>query len=138
EESPGEGAPPAEVAPPPPDTTTAAPVETTTSGARMMMHHPWLAAAAVAMYATKVMWVKFRELGLAKQKKRLKNREKKSKPIQDNEEIGSESESEVDTDAEEDENVQNSEEMDPQSLLPRNRVQLGDPDENFRSIEVPP
>ncbi|XP_016999416.2 uncharacterized protein [Drosophila takahashii] len=139
EESPGDGAVPVEVAPPPPDTTTAAPPDTTTSGARMMMHHPWLAAAAVAVYATKVMWVKFRELGLAKQKKRLKNREKKSKPLQDNEENGSESE--VESDAKEDENgpdVQNFGEMDSQSGFATNLVKFGDPDENYRSIEVPP
>jgi len=145
EEAPGEGgeespgaAEPAEAAAPPPDTTTAEPVDTTTSGARMMMHHPWLAAAAVAVYATKVMWVKFRELGLAKQKKQLKNQNKKSKPLQDVEENSFESESEAETDAEDDDDIRNVQDVDLQSEIPPNLVDLDDPNGNHRSIEVPP
>ncbi|XP_016999422.2 uncharacterized protein [Drosophila takahashii] len=108
EEAPGAGGedspvagPVEEVAAPVPDTTTAEPVDTTTSGARMMMHHPWLAAAAVAVYATKVMWVKLRELGLAKQKKKIKNKQNnKLIPIQDDEENSVESEEESDAEVE--------------------------------------
>ncbi|XP_043643243.1 uncharacterized protein LOC122613227 [Drosophila teissieri] len=81
------------------DTTTPAPVDTTTAGARMMMIHPWLAAAAVAVYATKVMWVKFREIGVAKQKKLLKNpHSQQPKSLQDIEEEDSELESEAEDD----------------------------------------
>ncbi|EDV37375.2 uncharacterized protein Dana_GF13413 [Drosophila ananassae] len=64
----GEGDAPAG-APAAPETTTPA-ADTTTAGAQMMLNTPWLTAAAVAFYATKAMWVKFREIGLAKQKKR--------------------------------------------------------------------
>jgi len=101
EESPGAGSV-EEVAAPVPDTTTAEPVDTTTSGARMimMMNHPWMAAAAVAVYATKVMWLKFRELGLAKQKKSTKYQDKTLKSQKDNKECGLESESEEESDAE--------------------------------------
>jgi len=101
EESPGAGSV-EEVAAPVPDTTTAEPVDTTTSGARMimMMNHPWMAAAAVAVYATKVMWLKFRELGLVKQKKSTKYQDKTLKPQKDNKECGLESESEEESDAE--------------------------------------
>ncbi|KAH8328812.1 hypothetical protein KR074_001087, partial [Drosophila pseudoananassae] len=51
--------------------TTSPKADTTTAGAQLMLNTPWLTAAAVALYATRVMWAKFRELGLAKQKKRL-------------------------------------------------------------------
>ncbi|XP_016946728.1 uncharacterized protein LOC108022357 [Drosophila biarmipes] len=107
EEVPGAGGedsgagPTEEVAAPVPDTTTANPEDTTTSGARMimMMNHPWLAAGAVAVYATKVMWVKFRELGLAKQKKKVKyHQEKMLKPQKDDKDCGLESESEEESD----------------------------------------
>ncbi|XP_016946726.1 uncharacterized protein LOC108022353 [Drosophila biarmipes] len=122
-ESPGAGSP-AEAAAPPPDTTTAEPVDTTTSGARMMMTHPWLAAAAVAVYATKVLWVKFRELGLAKQKTRLKNQNKKSKPLRDIEGNSSESESEAETDAEDEgaPDMQNAQGVNLQLVTPLNLV----------------
>jgi len=105
EESPGAGSV-EEVAAPVPDTTTAEPVDTTTSGARMimMMNHPWMAAAAVAVYATKVMWLKFRELGLAKQKKTIRNHQDKTlKPQEDYKECGLESDSDEESDAEPDE-----------------------------------
>ncbi|KAH8275526.1 hypothetical protein KR026_009605, partial [Drosophila bipectinata] len=61
------GAPGAPAAP----ETTSQKADTTTAGAQLMLNTPWLTAAAVALYATRVMWAKFRELGLAKQKKRL-------------------------------------------------------------------
>lgn len=55
-------------APAAPETTTKG-ADTTTAGAQMMLNTPWLTAAAVALYATRAMWVKLRELGLSKQKK---------------------------------------------------------------------
>ncbi|EDW48268.1 uncharacterized protein LOC6609576 [Drosophila sechellia] len=104
EESPAGPGAPGEAVDDSADTTTDG-ADTTTAGARMMMSHPWLAAAAVAMYATKVMWIKFREIGLAKQEKRFKNQlAKQSKPLQTIDEDGSESdaESDAETDAEDD------------------------------------
>ncbi|XP_039482878.1 uncharacterized protein LOC120446118 [Drosophila santomea] len=81
---------------PVPDTTPRV-ADTTTSGARMMMQHQWLVAAAVAVYATKVMWVK-----LANQMRRLqKQRVWKSDPLQDNEENNSGFDAETDIDCEE-------------------------------------
>ncbi|XP_017049246.1 uncharacterized protein LOC108093620 [Drosophila ficusphila] len=90
-----------EVAAPVPDTTTGASVDTTTSGVQIMVHHPWLAAAAVAVYATKVMWVMFRELGLAKQEKLLPNKQDiTANRIEDIEKSVLESESKFETDTE--------------------------------------
>ncbi|XP_033156317.1 uncharacterized protein LOC117138359 [Drosophila mauritiana] len=79
---------------PVPDTTPRD-ADATTSGARMMMQHPLLAAAAVAVYATRVMWVKLRVLRLAKQLRLQKQRFRMSNPRQDNE-SGSEAESDTD------------------------------------------
>ncbi|EDW92170.1 uncharacterized protein LOC6531663 [Drosophila yakuba] len=99
EDAPSDGPSAGEGADAPKTTTTVAPVDTTTAGARMMMIHPWLTAAAVAVYATKVMWVKFREIGVAKQKKLLKNQKaQQSKSLQDIDEEDSELESEAEDD----------------------------------------
>ncbi|XP_043643241.1 uncharacterized protein LOC122613225 [Drosophila teissieri] len=99
-ESAGEEGPSAEGegedAVPVPDTTPRG-ADTTTSGARMMTQHPWLVAAAVAVYATKVMWVK-----LANQMRRLqKQRVGNPDPLQDNEENDSGPEAETYADCEE-------------------------------------
>ncbi|XP_039482880.1 uncharacterized protein LOC120446120 [Drosophila santomea] len=100
EDAPSDGPSAGEGADDPKTTTTVAPVDTTTAGARMMMIHPWLTAAAVAVYATKVMWVKFREIGVAKQKKKLLKNQKaqQSKSLQDIDEEDSELESEAEDD----------------------------------------
>jgi len=75
---------------------------------------------------------------LAKPKKQLKNQNKKSKPLQDVEENSSESESEAETDAEDKDDIRNVQDVDLQSEIPPNLVDLDDPNGNHRSIEVPP
>ncbi|EDV55637.1 uncharacterized protein LOC6548043 [Drosophila erecta] len=116
---------------PVPDTTPHG-VDATTSGARMMMQHPWLAAAAVAVYATKVMWVKFRALGLANQLGRLqKQRVRKSDPWQDNAENDSGSEAETDSDCEEGDSDEVTDNVELGLKLSVNR-------DNDRLVNVPP
>lgn len=95
--------------------TTTSDADTTTAGARMMMIHPWLTAAAVAMYATKVMWVKLREIGLTKQEKRLKNQlAKQSKPLQTIDEDVSESDAECDAESDAESDAEDEDVVGPQ------------------------
>ncbi|EDV55636.1 uncharacterized protein LOC6548042 [Drosophila erecta] len=127
DESPaGSGAPVqiVEVAP-----TTIASADSTTSGARMMMNHPWLAAAAVAVYATKVMWVKLREIGLAKRLK--KQQAKQSKSLQD---VDEDTESESDEEDDDDDVPQ----VAGAAEGPGNWLKMDSPRLSHRSIEVAP
>ncbi|XP_034478430.1 uncharacterized protein LOC117784731 isoform X1 [Drosophila innubila] len=51
-------------------TPSPAPPKTTTSGAQALFQtNAWLTAAAVAVYTTKALWVKLREMGFGKEKK---------------------------------------------------------------------
>ncbi|XP_002092459.3 uncharacterized protein LOC6531664 [Drosophila yakuba] len=103
-----------------PDTTPRV-ADTTTSGARMMMQHPWLVAAAVAVYATKVMWVK-----LANQMRRFqKQRVGKSDPLQDNVENNSGFDAETDIDCEEGDSDEVTDNME---LVNRDRTEVHDND----------
>lgn len=110
---------------PVPDTTPRD-ADATTSGARMMMQHPWLTAAVVAVYATRVIWVKLRVLRLAKQLRLQKQRFWKSNPWQDNE---SGSEAESDTDGEEGDSDESTD-----TDVNRNRIEATD---NDRLVRVP-
>ncbi|XP_017049243.1 uncharacterized protein LOC108093618 [Drosophila ficusphila] len=130
----GEESPGGEAAAPPPEATTPEPVDTTTAGARMLMHHPWMTAAAVALYATRVMWVKFRELGLAKQKKRLKDQQAKSKSLKDD--VEDVSDTDEDDEEDDDEPAGQSIEEVNVGMLP-NPALIDDLDMSHRRIEVP-
>ncbi|XP_034478431.1 uncharacterized protein LOC117784731 isoform X2 [Drosophila innubila] len=58
-------------------TPSPAPPKTTTSGAQALFQtNAWLTAAAVAVYTTKALWVKLRELGFGKEKSADANADK--------------------------------------------------------------
>ncbi|KAH8401753.1 hypothetical protein KR009_007672, partial [Drosophila setifemur] len=86
-----------------PAAAEAAVEDTTTAGAHMMLSHPWVTAAAVTLYATRAMWTKFRELGLARHRK--PSAQGLAKPAKGNDEdigIGTGSEAELDDDDDDD------------------------------------
>ncbi|KAL7738049.1 hypothetical protein ACLKA6_006402 [Drosophila palustris] len=77
---------------------TPAPTTSTTSGAQAVFQtNAWLSAAAVAVYTTKALWVKLREMGFGKGKSAKNENYAQPEEMKNATEVESESESEAES-----------------------------------------